>query len=234
MLRAIVCRIRDIFSMRTPPKSSVSGEPGGVTPRGMRGGDLLVRFADVGADVFGRDAAAGAGGRTRRRSTPSWRARRRTAGPAAADGVTVAGHIVDVVIGRWRPSWLWLSSRRRGLGSSSSSLRARASWRFLGGALAAAFFFAAVLVRIGFFGRFFGFLRLGLLSALAALRPFLLWALPALSSAVFASAPAASISMIGAPTSTVSPSPTRILVILPACGLGIGIVALSVSTSSRS
>ena len=34
MLRAIVCRMRYIFSSRTPPKSSVSGEPGGVTPRG--------------------------------------------------------------------------------------------------------------------------------------------------------------------------------------------------------
>jgi hypothetical protein len=40
--------------------------------------------------------------------------------------------------------------------------------------------------------------------------------------------------MIGAPTSIVSPSLTSTLVILPACGAGTGMVALSVSTSSKS
>ena len=56
----------------------------------------------------------------------------------------------------------------------------------------------------------------------------------AFSFAGLSSAPAASISMNGAPTSIVSPSFTSTFVILPACGAGIGIVAFSVSTSSRS
>ena len=46
--------------------------------------------------------------------------------------------------------------------------------------------------------------------------------------------PAASISMNAAPTLIVSPSETRIFTILPADGLGTGIVALSVSSSKRS
>ena len=62
MLRAIVCRIRDIFSIRTPPKSSVSGAPGGVTPRGAAAATCSFVSRTMGPHVFGRDAAAVARG----------------------------------------------------------------------------------------------------------------------------------------------------------------------------
>ena len=58
MLRAIVWRIRVIFSRRTAPKLSDSGEPGGVTPGGF-GCRLGLTAANVIADVFLGDAVAG-------------------------------------------------------------------------------------------------------------------------------------------------------------------------------
>ena len=62
MLRAIVCRMRDIFSIRTPPKSSVSGEPGGVTPRGDAAATCSLVSRTCGADVFDGNPASGASG----------------------------------------------------------------------------------------------------------------------------------------------------------------------------
>ena len=169
MLRAIVCRMRDIFSIRTPPKSSVSGEPGGVTPRGMRGGDLLVRFADVGANVFDRDAAAGAGGPNAAEIDAQLPGEAAHGGAGRGRGVAVAGHVVDVVVGRRGFLALAFVAAARGLGSSSSSV--------LGFVLLAVSSAAALAARFFFERRrrpasasascflLFGFFRLGLLSA---------------------------------------------------------------------
>ena len=206
MLRAIVCRIRDIFSIRTPPKSSVSGRAGRRDAARHRGGHLLVRFADVGAHVFDRDAAAGAGGPHAAeidaqlpRQPAHGRAGRR-GGVAIAGNVDFVGDSPAGAPVLRRP---WLRRLRLLSRLSSAGCRLR--------------------IRLGFFGLFgFGF----------GLRRFS--ASAAGSACLRRLAAAASISMIGAPTSTVSPSLTRILVILPACGAGIGIVALSVSTSSKS
>ena len=218
MLRAIVCRIRDIFSIAHDAEIVGRGLTGRRDAARHRGRHLLVRLADEGLHVVGRDAAAFAGR------------------PHAAQ--------IDAQLPREPPHGR--AGRRGRMAVARLIVVDPRSATFRLGGAGAAFFGCGGLEParrrlVGFFFVDFRFrFRLFLLGRLrrAAAGSFFGSAfLAAGFSSVFAAVlarRAASISMIGAPTFTVSPSATRILVILPAGGLGIGIVALSVSTSSRS
>ena len=240
MLRAIVCRMRDIFSIAHAAEVVGVGAAGRRDAARLRGGDLLVGFADVGADVFGRDAAAGAGGADAAEIDAQLPGQAAHGGTGRGRGVAIAGHVVDGFAVGAASSDLVFGRFRRGVRFVVVGFSSR--FGFFAAGLAGFFFFLGVVAAldIGFLGALFDFFLRG--SSGSGSLSFFAGAL-AFSSlggsdfflAGFSSSPsAASISMIGAPISIVSPSVTRILVILPASGLGIGIVALSVSTSSRS
>ena len=175
---------------------------------------MLVRFADEGADVFDRDATAGAGRANAAKIDAELAGEPANGGTGGGDGVTIAGTFVFAV----------LIDRRCGDGRA----RRRGRCRFLG---AGGCGFGASFTVAG-------------ASSTEAWRPSaqeaqrLAQALAAGAAGAFAAGaaavPAESISMKAAPTLIVSPSETRIFVILPADGLGTGIVALSVSSSIRS
>ena len=203
-----------------------------MTPLVVLASDSAWLAADVVAHVFLGDAPPSPLVRTRRRSTPSSRARRRTAGPAAADEWPSPGC-------RRRTSTssqAWPARRRRST-TTASRFRRRGgdlrppTWRR---ASSAGFGFLGFFLLVG--DRFVELLFLDDVLLLRSGLRLLFLLLRRLGRASFlrggavARPPSASISKIAPPTGTVSPSATRILTILPACGLGTGIVALSVSS----
>ena len=187
MLRAIVCRIRDIFSIRTPPKSSVSAAPGGVTPRGSVAATCSFvsrTWARTSSTVMRPPAPVG---RTRRRSTPSCRASRRTAGPAAADAWPSPG--TSSTSSSAGAAFLALAFVATGAAGSSSSSSGSGLLGFLGGAFGSASSSARrrphQLLRCFLFFR----LRLRFFGLGGAAWPFLLWAARTSSRPIFARPP---------------------------------------------
>ncbi len=146
-------------------------------------------------------------GRTRRSSTPNSRAKRRTAGPAAAEECPSPGiSTVDAGVGAFA------------IATGAGVLATGAARAGVGAAAVGA-------------GSGAGGVGVGWGTGSVARSPPAEAGSPGVGRVV---AVAASISRIAAPILRVSPSLTRIFSTLPAVGLGTGIVALSVSISTMS